>query len=248
METERKKFLRSLVFPSLFLIFLWLIRIFESLFSIDLGFLGIYPLKASGLIGIVTAPLVHASFAHLAANSIPLFVLSVGIFYFYREIAYWIFFLIYFMTGLWTWFFAREAYHLGASGLIYGFASFLFFSGLIRKDVRLSIVSFIVVFLYGGMVWGIFPNFMPEKNISWESHLMGMLAGLVLALYFRKYGPQRKKYDWEEDEEDEEEDENEDRYWEVPGETKEKKKSSGHDSGDDMKITYHYKPSPRKKQ
>jgi membrane associated rhomboid family serine protease len=236
METERKKFLRSLVFPSLFLIFLWLIRIFESLFSIDLGFLGIYPLKASGLIGIVTAPLVHASFAHLAANSIPLFVLSVGIFYFYREIAYWIFFLIYFMTGLWTWFFAREAYHLGASGLIYGFASFLFFSGLIRKDVRLSIVSFIVVFLYGGMVWGIFP------------HLMGMLAGLVLALYFRKYGPQRKKYDWEEDEEDEEEDENEDRYWEVPGETKEKKKSSGHDSGDDMKITYHYKPSPRKKQ
>ena len=97
------------------------------------------------------------------------------------------------------WVAAREAYHIGASGIIYGFVSFLFFSGIFKKYPRLLTVSLLVVFMYGSMVWGVFPT---TKPISWEGHLFGSIAGLALAIYFRKEGPKRKIYDWElEDEE-----------------------------------------------
>ncbi len=206
MEIEKRKFIHSLVFPCFFLMLIWFIEIIKHVFGLDFTFLGLYPLKIKGLIGIITAPLIHANFSHLAANSVPLFILSVGIFYFYRDIAYKVFFFIYLITNIWVWFFAREAYHIGASGLVYGFASFLFFSGIIRKNAQLMALSFVVVFLYGGLFWGIFPDFIPKENISWESHLMGAMAGVVIAIYFKEYGPQRKKYEWEEDEEEEEND------------------------------------------
>ncbi|MCX6233556.1 MAG: rhomboid family intramembrane serine protease [Bacteroidetes bacterium] len=233
MDQEKRGFINSLVFPSILLVLIWLIRGIEVLFSIDLGFLGISPLKLSGLIGIITAPLIHGSISHLAANSLPLFVLTVAIFYFYREIAWQIVLLIWFTTGLWTWFIARDAYHIGASGVIYGMASFLIFSGLIRKDMRLSIVSFIVVFLYGSFVWGVFPDFFPDREISWESHLMGFVSGLIMAFYYRKSGPQRKKYDWE-DEEDEEDDAHD------TG-SPSQDETSDNSNRQEMKVTYHYK-------
>ena len=213
MSDERKKLIQSIFIPSLFVLLLWLIKGVELIFSIHLGFLGIYPLRPEGLPGIVFSPLIHGDVKHLAANTIPLLVLGASIFHFYREIAYKVLILLYIIPGIWVWFGAREAYHIGASGLIYGLASFLFFSGLIRRDGKLMALSLLIVFLYGSMVWGIFPNFIPEKNISWESHLMGMIAGLILAIYYRKLGPQRKKYEWEveeEEEETEEEDENDD--------------------------------------
>ena len=205
VDQEKRKFIHSLVFPMFFLFLLWMIKIVETGLNLDFSSFGIYPLKWKGLIGIITAPFIHSNFSHLIANSLPLFLLSVGIFYFYNQIAYKIFFLTWLISGIWVWFGAREAYHIGASGLIYGFAFFLFFSGIIRKDVRLMAISALVVFLYGGMVWGIFPI---KAEISWESHLMGGIAGLVLSIYYRKYGPQRKKFDWE-DEDDEDENDNE---------------------------------------
>ena len=100
--------------------------------------------------------------------------------------------------------FARGgSYHIGASGVVYALASFHFFSGLIRREPRLMAFTLLVVFLYGGMVWGVFPDFFPTKNISWESHLMGLLAGLILAFYYRSSGPQRPRYDWADDDTDE---------------------------------------------
>ena len=206
MNVEKKKILRSLVVPSLFILLLWVIRIGEILTNTDLGFLGIYPRSTNGLIGIITSPLIHANLKHLFANSVPLFVLGGTLFYFYREISVKTVLLIYFITGISVWMGAREAYHIGASGVVYGLASFLFFSGIFRRDIRLLAITMLVAFLYGSMVWGIIPDFFPEKNISWESHFWGLITGLVLAFYFRKTGPQRKKYDWE-DEEDEETDE-----------------------------------------
>jgi membrane associated rhomboid family serine protease len=215
MEIERKRVVHSLFFPGIFLLALWLIKTAELIFSVDLGFLAIHPLHVDGLPGIVFSPLIHHDLRHLAANSVPLFVLTAILFFFYREIAYKVFFLVYFLSGLWVWLGAREAWHLGASGLIYGLASFIFFSGMLRRDIRLMALSMLVVFMYGSMVWGIFPNFMPEREISWESHLMGLVAGVVLAVYYRYQGPQRKRYDWEDEEDDEEE------LTEDPGQTPE---------------------------
>lgn len=215
MQTEKSKFIQSIIFPSLFVMFIWLVKITEIIFHFKLSVYGIMPLKASGLTGIITSPLIHGDIAHLSANTIPLWILSVSLFYFYKPIAYKIFFLIYFITGIWVWFWAREAFHIGASGLVYGIASFLFFSGIFRKDTRLMAISLFVAFLYGGIVWGVFPHFYPKRNISWESHFMGLLCGFVLAVYFRQQGPKRKIYSWEFEEDDDSEDD-ESAYWKIP--------------------------------
>lgn len=208
MKEEKKRFLYSLVFPVLFLIVIWMVKISEILLDIDFAFLGIYPLKAKGLIGIITAPLIHSDIEHLIANSIPILILGTGLFYFYNKIAYKVFFLSYFIANIWIWFGARQAYHIGASGLVYSFAAFLFFSGIIRKNVKLVAISLLVVFLYGSMIWGVLPI---QPHISWESHLLGAIAGMMLAIYYKDRGPGRKVYNWElEDEED-----NEDKYWEI---------------------------------
>jgi len=228
MTTEKRKITLKLAFPVIFLILLWLVKIFEISSGIDLVFLGILPLKLKGLIGIITSPLIHSDLSHLMANSLPVLILSVTIFYFYKEIAYKIFFLVYLFSGIWVWFGAREAYHIGASGLIYGMGSFLFVSGLIRKDTRLMAISMIVIFIYGSMIWGVFPDFFPERNISWESHLMGMIAGVIMAFYFRKSGPQRKQYSWEFEEEDDDNDFD----------------NNITDESDSIEVRYDYKPKP----
>jgi membrane associated rhomboid family serine protease len=211
VNPEKQKFYHSLIFPFFFLLLIWLVKIVEVLFNLDFSHFGVYPLTTKGLIGIFTSPLIHGSFSHLFANSFPLFVLSVTLFYFYKKIAYRVFFLIYLITGIWVWFGAREAFHIGASGVVYGLAAFLFVSGLIRKNPRLLAITLIVTFLYGSMIWGIFPDFFPEKNISWESHLMGLVAGLILAFYYRKTGPQPKRYEWEDDDDDDDEN----AYWKI---------------------------------
>lgn len=210
VKKEQKRFLYSLIFPGLFILIIWIVKISEILLGKDFGFLGIFPQKANGLIGILTAPLIHSDFQHLIANSVPLLILGTGLFYFYNKIAFKVFFLSYLIANIWIWFGARQAYHIGASGLVYSFASFLFFSGVVRKNVKLMAISLLVIFLYGSMIWGVLPI---QPQISWESHLMGAIAGAILALYYKNQGPPPKRYSWEfEDEEDFDE---EDRYWEI---------------------------------
>ncbi|MCX6283361.1 MAG: rhomboid family intramembrane serine protease [Bacteroidetes bacterium] len=199
-----------MIFPVLFVILLWLIRIADALWDMGMNEYGLIPLKAAGLIGIISAPLLHAGFSHLFANTIPLLVLGSLLFYFYRPLAWKIFFLIWLMTGLWVWVFARgNAAHIGASGIIYGLASFLFLSGIIRREQKLMIITLLVTFLYGSLLWGLFPQFFPKEHISWDSHLMGLLSGVLLAIYYRKSGPQKKVYEWN----DEEVEDGEDAYW-----------------------------------
>ncbi len=183
---EKQKFFQSLIFPSFFLLLIWFVKIAETILDINLVYLGIFPLKWNGLIGIFPAPLIHSDFRHLIDNSLPVFFLSLAIFYFYKPVAFKVFFYTWFITGMAVWIGGRSAYHIGASGLIYGFASFLFFSGIIRKNINLLAISLLVVFLYGGLVWGIFPF---DYKISWESHLFGALTGCILAFAFKKYGP-----------------------------------------------------------
>lgn len=195
---EKKRFYHSLVFPSFFLFLIWFVKLTETGLETSFIRLGVFPGKWSGLPGILTSPLIHSDYKHLADNSVPVFVLSLAIFYFYREIAYRIFFTVYFISGLLVWIIGRDAYHIGASGLIYGFAAFLFLSGVIRKNTSLLAISLLVSFLYGSLVWGILPY---DYRISWEAHLMGALTGLGLAVFYRDKGPVRKVYSWEMEEE-----------------------------------------------
>ena len=135
--TEKAKILNSILIPTFFVIFLWLVKLSEIIFHLDFAIYGIMPLKISGLIGIIAAPLIHGDIAHLSANSVPMWVLMATLLYFYRPIAWKVFLLIYFITGFWVWVWARESYHIGASGVVYGLATFLFLSGIFRKESRL---------------------------------------------------------------------------------------------------------------
>jgi len=196
----RKKLLLSMIIPGIFVFFMWLVKIIEVLFELDLSNFGIFPLTAKGLPGILLSPFIHEGLPHLFNNSLPLFFLSVALFYFYSEVALKVFILTYFLTGLLVWFGGRTAWHIGASGLVYGLASFLFFSGIIRKYFRLIALSLLIVFLYGSMVWGLFPGV--YKNVSWESHILGFISGVILAVWFRNQGPQQPVYEWMEEEEE----------------------------------------------
>lgn len=184
---------------------MWLVKIAELLFNSDFSHGGIYPLALRGLPGIIFSPFIHSDARHLFNNSIPLFFLSTALFYFYSEVAMKVFSLTYLLTGLLVWLAGREAWHIGASGLVYGLASFLFFSGIIRRYFRLIALSLLVVFLYGSMVWGIFPGI--YQNVSWESHMLGFFSGVLLSVWFRKEGPQAPVYEWMEEEEEDEEEE-----------------------------------------
>jgi membrane associated rhomboid family serine protease len=212
----RKKLLLSMIIPGIFIFIMWLVKIIEVLFDIDLSHYGIYPLTLQGLRGILFSPFIHADFTHLFNNSIPLFCLSVALFYFYSEVALRVFIWTFFFTGLLVWFAGRDAWHIGASGLVYGLASFLFFSGIIRRYFRLIALSLLIVFLYGSMVWGLFPGV--YKNVSWESHMLGFFSGVILAVCYKNQGPQRPVYDWMQDgEPNSDESREENREWENGG-------------------------------
>uniref|UniRef100_UPI003568A9AF rhomboid family intramembrane serine protease n=1 Tax=Mariniphaga sediminis TaxID=1628158 RepID=UPI003568A9AF len=197
-EMEKRIFLHSLVFPAAFIFVFWIVEIVEVTTSLSFVKLGVYPLHLKGLPGIIFSPFIHSGFNHLMSNSIPFFILLFMLIYFYRRISYQIFFLLYFLSGLSVWLAGREAWHIGASGVVYAMAAFHFVSGIIRNDVRLLTLSVVVVFLYGGLIWGIFPI---DPEISWEGHLWGAVSGVVLAIYYRKYTIRRDKFDWEEEEE-----------------------------------------------
>lgn len=215
MGAEKKKLWGAVSIPLVLLILMWVILLVEYGFGLDFVRFGVHPLHVNGLPGIVLAPLIHGGFKHLGANSVPFLVLGVALFYFYREFALKVLIFIWLMSGVFVWFAGRDAYHIGASGVIYGFAAFLFFSGLIRKNTQLAALSLVVIFLYGGIIWGIFPGFFPKEHISWESHLGGLFSGIAMAFYYRKSGPQRKKYSWELEEEDDDENGNEDDDWDA---------------------------------
>jgi membrane associated rhomboid family serine protease len=205
----RKKMFLSMVIPGILIVLMWLVKITELLLEKDLSGYGIYPLTAKGLTGIIFSPLIHSDFNHLFNNSLPLFFLATALFYFYSEVAVKVFLWTWFLTGLLVWLAGREAWHIGASGLVYGLASFLFFSGILRRHFRLIALSLLIVFLYGSMVWGLFPGV--YKNVSWESHMLGFFSGVVLALWFRNEGPQQPVYEWlEEVEKEDIEDDGED--------------------------------------
>jgi len=212
-KLRRRYLVNSLLISFLLTIFLWLVKITEIGFDISLSSFGLQPRNFQGLIGIITMPFLHSGLEHLLSNSIPFLVLMAALIYYYGKLAYKVVSLIWLLSGFWLWLIGQpDSIHIGASGVVYGLAAFHFTSGLIRKNRSLTAFSMLVIFLYGSMIWAIFPDFFPDKNISWEGHLTGMIAGIALAWYVRKEGPQPDKYDWEEEEEEEEEEDNTDDF------------------------------------
>ena len=177
------RFEESLVTPFRFVFIIWAAYALSLMLPFDIAVLGIYPRTFYGMIGILFAPMIHGSLLHLVSNTIPLLFLGVVLFLFYDRIAKQVFFQCYFFTNILVWIFARQSLHIGASGLVYGIASFLIFFGLFRKDIRSMIISIAILLLYGGLVYGIFPQ---QPGVSWESHLMGALVGLTTASQLSK--------------------------------------------------------------
>lgn len=184
------------VYPIFITLIIWVVFWAEVRFGLNFSKYGIYPQELVGLRGIILSPFIHGDIQHIYHNTIPLFVLSMALFYFYRPIAWKIIFFGIFLSGFLTWCIGRPSYHIGASGLIYVLVSFIFFKGVFTKYYRLIALSLLIVFLYGSMIWYVFPM---EEHVSWEGHLSGLITGLGFALYFKRKIPRAKKYHWEEE-------------------------------------------------
>lgn len=186
--------LYALLWPMIAVFFLWVVFWVEVRFGYNFTEFGIYPRSFSGLRGILFGPFVHSSVQHLYNNTFPIFFLMLMLIHFYRAIAIKVLLLGIAISGFFTWLFGREAYHIGASGLIYVLASFIFFKGILSKNYRLVALSLVTVFLYGSLLWYVFPI---EEKISWEGHAGGFIAGLLLAFILKKGLPKPVKYPWE---------------------------------------------------
>lgn len=240
--------------PLFSVLIIWIVYWAEVKFNFSLNYLGVSPHSFVGLRGVIFSPLIHGSIEHLYSNTIPLFLLTLALFYFYRKLAFKVFLMGWLLSGLLTWLMGEEgSHHIGASGLIYVFASFLFFKGIWSKHYRLMSLSFIVVFLYGSLVWGVLPG---VPGISWEGHLAGFIAGLLLALFYRNViVVEKKKYEWEKESYLEEEDEFMKHFDEngnfIPTselypETEEENITQSDSSDNELKITYSFKAKENK--
>jgi membrane associated rhomboid family serine protease len=176
--------LNALRFPMVFIVTLWVIHTVSFILGIHLGYLGVLPREWSGLIGIITAPLIHGEWQHLISNTVPLAALCAVLFLFFRRVAVKSFLLIYLLSGIGVWLFARpHTHHIGASGVVYGLISFVFWSGVFRRNVRSIVLALIMLVMYSGYFPGIVPG---EEGVSWESHLLGAIVGILIAWLFKE--------------------------------------------------------------
>ena len=203
-DQDQFKFSTGVIaYPIMFVLIIWFVFWFEVRFGYSFNSFGVYPRTLTGLRGVIFSPFIHSNIEHLYHNTIPLFVLSTALFYFYRTISWKIIFYGILFSGFLTWCIARPANHIGASGLIYVLMSFTLFKGIFAKHFRLIALSLLIVFLYGSMIWYVFPII---AEISWEGHLSGLIVGFLFAIFFRKSIAKPKKFDWEHDDFNEEDD------------------------------------------
>ena len=188
----------AIAYPLLLILLMWSIFLLDHTLHLDLYKLGVKPQTWEGLKGIFFMPFIHSQkdLTHITNNSIPTFVLLSSLIYYYRKIALWVVLTIWLGSGFLLWNIAEStgSYHIGISGVIYGLFSFLFVSGIFRKHTPMWAISLFVIFLYGSLIWGIFPT---DKPISWEGHLFGLIVGVLVAIATRNKGPKAKKYRYE---------------------------------------------------
>ncbi len=227
-------------YPVFFVMLIWVVFWLQVRFFRGIKNFGIYPQTFEGLRGIVFSPFIHGDIEHIYHNTIPLFVLSMALFYFYRDIAWKVLLYGILLSGFITWVIGRPANHIGASGLIYVLVSFIFFKGVFAKHFRLVALSLLVVFLYGSMIWYVFPV---KEGMSWEGHLGGLITGILFSLIFRKAIAKPETYHWQEPDYKEDDDPFL-RHFDKDGnfiEHLEAETENDAETEQSPKITYHYK-------
>ncbi len=197
---DRVRWLRSTFIALGCVLALTWLKVLEWILDADFRVLGILPRTVSGLIGILTAPLLHGSFEHLAANALSILILLTLALYAYPRASLRALPLIWIGSGVFTWMIGRASLHLGASGVTHGLMFFVFVVGILRRDRPAIAAALAAFFLYGGMFLSIFPR---DPTISWEAHLGGGICGLAAAWWWRRLdpAPARKRYSWEIEEE-----------------------------------------------
>jgi membrane associated rhomboid family serine protease len=197
--SDTRRFRISFTVAFSFALLLWVFHLVEYLSGFDFTQFGIYPRSVVGLVGILCAPFIHASVAHLFANTPPIIVIGTMLLYGYPRASKVFIPVVYLGSGLAVWLLAREAYHIGASGLAFGMLFFVFTIGVLRWERRTIAISLLVFFLYGSMISGVIPG---AREISFESHLSGALIGILMAFLLRHRDPEspRKQYSWEHEE------------------------------------------------
>jgi len=182
MQVNRRKY-RAVMIPGLWVLLMALVHLVQMTTDLPIYKLGVYPRFIWGLKGILFAPLIHGDLAHLFFNSMPLFALGLIIYYFYPRVATRSMLMIYFMTGLSVWAFGGYNYHIGASGVVYGMVSFVFWTGVFRRNLKSIVLALVILFFYQGM----FSGLIPKDGVSWESHLYGALAGIFAAFFYKDH-------------------------------------------------------------
>lgn len=196
-QRARSSFRLALKMALVFIGVLWAVFIIDAAFGLRLGRFGLRPGSIPGLIGIVTAPLLHGSFQHILSNTIPLLVSLTATLYLYPSSSLRVIPLLWLGSGAIAWYIGRPSLHFGVSGLIYGLLAYVFISGILRLDMRSVAVSLLVGFLYGSMIWGVLPI---RPNMSWEMHLGGAMMGCLLAILYRRWDRVPVlRYEWEDD-------------------------------------------------
>ena len=194
----RRSFSLALRIALVFIGIVWTVFILDAVFGLRLGRFGLRPGSTEGLIGLLTAPLLHGNFPHLLSNTLPLFLSLTATLYLYPNSALRVIPAIWLGSAGLAWIIGRPSLHFGASGLIYGLLAFVFLGGILRRDMRSIAVSLLVGFLYGSMVWGVLPT---RPGVSWEMHLSGAVIGAALAFVYRNWDRvPLLRYDWEDDE------------------------------------------------
>ena len=188
LQADRRLIRHALTVTLGLLTLIWGAFLIDAQFDLDWRSFGNRPLKTKGLLGILTMPFLHGDFQHLWGNTVSFFSLNAMLVYFYRDLGLKVLAWSWIGTGALLWLSGAPGNHIGLSGVVYAQVAFLFLSGILRRHPRLIRVAMVVIFLYGSIVWGIFPI---EEGVSWEGHLSGASMGGFLAWIWRKQGPQR---------------------------------------------------------
>ena len=247
VQTKRGATLEAIIYPLLIILIMWSVFLIDRYYQLNLYKYGVKPGTVEGIKGIFLMPFIHGQrdFSHIINNSIPTFILLSTVIYFYRTIAIYVILFVWLGGGFLLWYLALNtgSYHIGMSGVIYGLFGFLFISGIFRNYLPLQAISLFVVFIYGSLVWGIFPT---EPGISWEGHLFGFSVGVIIAIAFRKKGPVPPKYRYEIEKEMGIEPPDLEGQWiehqrQIEELKRQKEERKNEDKTADIKYIYHYK-------
>jgi membrane associated rhomboid family serine protease len=178
MTISNQKTKRPFLIPVYFAAILWIVEAVNYISGHKLSMLGIYPRTLKGLVGIPLSPFLHSGIIHLILNTVPLIILGCLVILHGRRIFLEITFFIIVAGGAAVWIIGRSSYHVGASGLIFGYFGYLVSRGIFNKKISSLVISFITVLIYGSLFWGLLPTL---SRISWEGHLSGFAAGILAA-------------------------------------------------------------------